>query len=285
MEFNSLSSYETYKKENRRCLWLYLKLKIFQLPTRFELFAIFLCPECESMASMDGLQTFQNPEEIKARMCYHSLTASMMFVDWRSIWSVRFSSVDESYEIDLNRELFFVTFIPQSTESSLLAGVRDEENRISILYCTAPRQMVPHCTTCVSRKCFHYLKLVSFYSQQSSGDQEVSEAFEEIYTPEHDVEERDFGFEDHYLKPMPKHVRGYLYGFNFQPIIYPFSESVEQQMTWLERLNGLGKDSTKYYYFHGIFHGGVTPPPLPPPVENNYFLSDNFSFFLVVKSL
>ena len=74
LEFNSISAYETYKKEQRTSLWLYMKLKIFQIPNRFDIFAIFLCPQCESMTSMDGLQANQNPEDIKAKMCFHTVS-------------------------------------------------------------------------------------------------------------------------------------------------------------------------------------------------------------------
>ena len=185
---------------------------------------------------MDGLQAFQDPDVLKSRMCFHSRTASTILEDWKSVWNVSFSSEDEMFNVSVNETTEFKIFIPKSTGTSLLAGVKDDGNRISLLYCTTPKQEVPYCTSCVRRNCYHYRKLQSFISnQESQVDEEVDE---EIYHPKHDEEEKDFGFNKHYLKPLPKHVRGHLYGFNFTPIVYPFSESTDQQRVWIERLNG-----------------------------------------------
>ena len=37
---------------------------------------------------------------------------------------------------------------------------------------------------------------------------------------------------------LPKHTRGFLYGYNFIPIEYPFSEARDQQRIWMERRTG-----------------------------------------------
>ena len=238
MDFSSVSEYEKSMKDTRKSLWLLMKLKVFQLPTHFEVFGIFLCPQCKSMSTLGGIGTFQSPEDIKPKLCFHSLVASMV-TDWRSTWSVSLSPRDEVFDVCLNQEQTCTTFITQSAGSPLLAGVIDEGNKVSILYCATARQEVPYCTSCVRRKCHHLKRLLASYSQPEAQVQGDEEMLEEDYDPKHDVEENNYGFEDHYLIPLPKHVHGFLYGFNFEPIYFPFSESSNQQEVWLDRKNGL----------------------------------------------
>ena len=71
-------------------------------------------------------------------------------------------------------------------------------------------------------------------SNEDLGDEEIDQ-----YEPTPDGEEKEHGFEDHYLKTPPKHLRGYLYGYNYQSIVYPFSDSPEQQRVWVERMGGV----------------------------------------------
>ena len=238
LEFETMSQYEKYSKDKKKTLWLLLQLKVFQVPELFQVYGVFLCPQTEcNMSSMDVLEAFQSPDDIRSRMCYHSIVATNLVGDWRSKWSVNFSNTGESFEL-IKEDKEFVTFVPPTKERALLACVRESGRKACLLYCASSRQEVPYCTTCVRRSCHHHKKLLSFNSKQDSLVQNEEEVFETNYDPAHDAEERDFGYEEHYLKPLPKHIHGYLYGYNYSPIRYPFSESSRQQSVWLERLNG-----------------------------------------------
>ena len=50
-----------------------------------------------------------------------------------------------------------------------------------------------------------------------SNDDQMDEELSD-YEPAHDGEEKGYGFEDHYQKTPPNHIRGYLYGYNFKSI-------------------------------------------------------------------
>ena len=239
LEVASISEYEKLRKESNTRLWLYLRLKVFKF-NGMQLYGVFVCNECESMSALEGLESSQDPEDIRPKLCLHSLVASMLTGDWRRIWNVSLSPSDQMFNVCCNQEDNFATFIPQSSETALLAGVMDKKS-ISILYCTTSRQEHPFCTNCVRRKCHHYRKLVAFYATQGGEELGNEAQFEEEfgeYEPRHDVSEEDFGFEDHYMKAVPNHIRGHLYGYNFTEIRYPFSDSSEQQQIWLDKMKG-----------------------------------------------
>ena len=237
LEFSTLSDYERFMRESQRKLWLYMKLKVFKFDGS-NLFGVLVCPECESMASIEGLGVSQDPEVIKSKLCLHSRVASMLIGNWRSIWDISISPTDQVYEVCCNLEDNFATFIPHSANTGFLAAVIDDKS-ISILYCATVRQEVPFCSRCVRRKCHHYKRLLAFYSTQeveNTGSSGIPEVCNE-YQPRHDVEEDDLS-EDHYMKELPDHIRGRLYGYNFKNILYPFSDSESQQSIWLERMKG-----------------------------------------------
>ena len=103
LEFNKISEYETFMKETKQSLWIYLNLKVFQTPTQFEVFGVFVCPQCASMSKMDGLQAFQDPDVLRSKMCFHSRTAGTILEDWRSVWNVSFSTRDdEMFNLSVN---------------------------------------------------------------------------------------------------------------------------------------------------------------------------------------
>ena len=83
----------------------------------------------------------------------------MIIGDWRQFWEPTTSINDGSFNVICNEDDKFGTFMPQSSDTSLLAAVKDEKN-ISLLYCSTTRQEVPFCTSCVVRKCKHYRQLV-----------------------------------------------------------------------------------------------------------------------------
>ena len=124
LEFNKISEYETFMKNIKQSLWIYLNLQVFQTPNQFEVFGVFVCPQCASMSSMHGLQAFQDPDVLKSRMCFHSRTASTILEDWKSVWNVSFSSEDEMFNVSVNETTEFEIFIPKSTGTSFLAGVK-----------------------------------------------------------------------------------------------------------------------------------------------------------------
>ena len=215
------------------------RLKVF-LFDGAQLFGIFVCSECQVMSSLEALESSQDPEHIRPKLCHHSLAASILIGDWRQLWTVNLSPSDHIFRVSCNEDVKFETFKAQSSTTSLLAGV-NENQCISILYCATSRQEQPFCTTCVRRKCFHYKKLLDFYKSQRSEDQgneaeQEEDPLEDV--PRHDAEEIDCGYEDHYMKPMAKHLKGYYYGYNFAEIHYPFSDSSERQQVWLDKIKG-----------------------------------------------
>ena len=239
LEFSTMSDYEKFMKNSRKRQWIYLKLKVFRVNgVGMRLFGVFVCPECECMSSLAGLEASQAPEDIKQKLCLHSLVASMMIVDWRHFWEITMSVNDEMYDVLCNEDDKFATFIHQTTDTALLACVIDKKN-ISLLYCSTSRQEVPFCSSCVRRKCYHYRQLVAFNSSQAGENLEENDNLEEElgdYEPRHDEEEEDYG--DHYMRKLPMHTRGFLYGYNFTAIEYPFCEASDQQRVWMERRIG-----------------------------------------------
>ena len=210
LEFSSINEYEKSKKESK--LWLYMPLKVFKF-NELQLFGVYVCPECESMLTTKELESSQEPDDIKQILCLHSRVASMLMADWRTLWDINLSPADQVFNFCANQDEKFVSFIPQSIETALLAAVL-HNNQISLLYCVTKRQESPFCSSCVRRKCHHYKKLMSHETDGLGGVSDDVQVEDELggYEPLHDVEEEEYVFEDHYLKPPPNHIRGYLYG-------------------------------------------------------------------------
>ena len=232
LEFRNIAEFETFRKEERRSMWLYLKLKVFQFNAS-ELFGIFVCPECASMAGMDELQVKQHPLDIIQRLCMHSRVSTMKLGDWRSHWTATLSTSDLSFNVIPNQESDCVTLVPKSSDATFLAAVRDKR-KVSLLFCATQRQEHPFCSHCTNRKCYHF---VLYEKYEASIEPEPVD--EEQYEPSHDCDEPDDKFNDHYMNKPPDHIRGHMYGYNLEDIIFPFSDSPEQQRVWLERVSGV----------------------------------------------
>ena len=61
------SDYEEFLKQKKKQLWLCLPLKVFRFD-EVELYGVYCCPECESMAGIPGLATHQAPDVIRDRL-------------------------------------------------------------------------------------------------------------------------------------------------------------------------------------------------------------------------
>ena len=237
LEFPNIRGLEMFEKENRKQFWIYLKLKIFQFNVN-ELFGVYICPECPSMKGTQELQVNQEPEIINQRLCLHSRVVSMKIGDWRRYWSVSLSPSDLLFNVIPNEDCNYKIFIPKSSPSPFLAGLV-LDNSVSLLYCATKRQDTPFCSQCTTRKCHHHWKVLAFVESETgpSGDS-TEEAEQDDYEPTHEEDEEDGDFNGHYMTKPPNHVRAKLYGYNFEDIIYPFSDSPEQQQVWLERVAG-----------------------------------------------
>ena len=233
LEFKIKSEYDDFQKESKRKLWLYMKLKVFRL-NRLDLYAVFCCPECEVTSGTLELAVQQEPGVIGQRLCLHSRVASSVLGNWRNIWDVSLSPSDQVFNVCLNQDTICETFIPSDSNNGLLSAVF-HNRKISLLFCVAPRQEVPYCSNCVRRKCIHFTILKN--DQTRRNDNQLDEETEQ-YQPKHDMEEEAFGHDDNYMKVLPNHIRGYLYGYNYTPIVYPFRDSPEQQRVWFERMSG-----------------------------------------------
>ena len=235
VSFNNISEFETFRKEKRKQMWLYLKLKVFKTNDN-DFLGIFCCPECPCMAGFLELGTEQDARSIIGCLCIHSRVASMKIGDWRKEWTVSLSPSNLELHVDHNEASNCVILIPKSSNFTFLAAVL-AMNKVFILYCSTKRQDHPFCSHCVNRKCYHYALFVNFESSLDPAVEE--EQHEEEYQPVHDAEEDDLTFNSHYMKKPPLYIRGQMYGYNFEDIIYPFSESAEQQEKWMERVGGL----------------------------------------------
>ena len=71
LNFKRVADYEQFKKENGKQLWLYLPLKVFR--SENDLFAVYCCPECDSMDGTDKLSVDQTVSDIASRLCVHSI--------------------------------------------------------------------------------------------------------------------------------------------------------------------------------------------------------------------
>ena len=240
LEFNSISEYEKVLREGKISnMWLYLPLKVFSY-SNMQLFGIFVCPECPVMSSIEGLEPSQDQETIKSHLCMHSCVASMLVKDWRSEWEVR-AQFDLSYiRVGHNQDSNFIKFIPQTSASPFLAAVLDKD-KVSLLFCATARQETPFCSKCVRRKCHHFLKLKAFYETSIGHETESVDSDSDVdnYEPLPDVGEDDSSFNDNYTTNPPNHIRGRLYGYNFQNIVYPFRDSPHQQRVLHERISGI----------------------------------------------
>jgi hypothetical protein len=232
LEFHNVAGFETFRKETREPMWLYLKLKVFQFNAS-DIFGVFVCPECPSMAGTDELQVKQDPLNIIPRLCIHSRVSTIKLGDWRSEWTISLSTSDLSFHVIPNQECDCATLVPKSSDAAFLAAVRDKR-RVSLLFCATKRQAHPFCSLCTNRKCHHF---VLYEKSEASLNPEPVQ--EEQYEPSHDCEEPDDKYNDHYMNKPPDHIRGHMYGYNLEDIIFPFSDSCDQQRVWLERVSGV----------------------------------------------
>ena len=243
LDFKNLKEYEDFMKVEKRTLWLHMRFKAFRTPTTSAIYGVFVCPQCNITSSLLGLEATQLPENVANRMCRHSLVVSMLSNDWRTYWSVNADIGDELLDIDISVEgsELVKTFAYSDSDNLLLAAVTDSSRNVSILYCATLRQDVPFCSSCVRRKCPHYKRLLNSHSEENSG--RLNTCIEEAdddnsYDLQSEVDQEGQSFDDHYLIPLPRHEHSKRYGYNFLPVIYPFFDSPEQQLGWLERING-----------------------------------------------
>ena len=108
LQFSSINQYETFKKETRKSLWLYMPLKVFQC--RGTLFGAYACPECPSMSVIKELASNQEPEIIERSLCVHSRVASMLIGNWRTLWDVTMSVSDQVFNFFTNQDTKYITF-------------------------------------------------------------------------------------------------------------------------------------------------------------------------------
>ena len=79
LDFSTVKGYENQVKDDGRQLWLYLPLKIFRSDDT--LFAVFCCPQCETMIGTGSLSQDQDPVQVAARLCIHSKVCSTLIDD------------------------------------------------------------------------------------------------------------------------------------------------------------------------------------------------------------
>ena len=234
LEFNTISEYEEFRKEEKRAMWIYMPLKVF-IFNESTLFGVYVCPECP-MSTVNDLSPAQQPDNVEKILCLHSRTASMLMEDWRILWEdiSILSSIEQISHFQINEDVKYATFSSDATETPLVA--LQLQGKITLLFCVVKRQESPFCSRCVRRKCHHYSKFQAFRRETFVF---MEEEFDDEYQPIPEEDENDFGFQNHYLIPPPEHLRGYLYGYNFEPIVYPFSESPSQQSVWIKRMSGV----------------------------------------------
>ena len=99
LEFEKISDYEEFLKQEKKQLWLCMSLKVFRYDEA-ELYGVYCCPECESMAGIPGLAIDQEPDAIRDRLCIHSRVASSTLGNWRNLWNVSLSvSQDQVFNV------------------------------------------------------------------------------------------------------------------------------------------------------------------------------------------
>lgn len=239
LEFTNIGEYEKFKKNTRKQLWLHLKLQVFKI-NNFDYFGVFVCEECESMATIKGLSPVQEPETIRVRMCFHSSVVSMLVGNWRTEWTISMSPTDHHFNVVPSHDVQYETFVHIALEAFLAAICND--NGVSLLYCVTKRQESPYCSRCVVRKCHHYVGYLSLVKEALESIDVAGGIIadeEDVYEPLPDIDEEDIEYNDHYMKKPPDHIRGHIYGYNYEPIAYPFSENKSYQKLWLERVAGV----------------------------------------------
>ena len=122
LSVSTVKEYERMQKEIGRQFWLYLPLKVFR--SSDSLFAVFCCPQCESMAGTESLSLDQDPVQIAARLCIHSKVCSTIIDNWEEVWNVEISSEDNLVNVICNEDITMHTFQEATKESSLLAAVK-----------------------------------------------------------------------------------------------------------------------------------------------------------------
>ena len=152
--------------------------------------------------------------------------------------SLSMSLDHSSIKVLPNNDSLCEIYITRSSALPSLAAVM-EKKIVALLYCVTGRQESPFCSKCVRRKCHHFLKLQAFQTAQNPQVEVASnDDFNDNYEPSPDTEEEDSTYNNHYMEPMPDYIRGKLYGYNFQDIVYPFCDSPTQQKVLLERISG-----------------------------------------------
>ena len=158
-----MKGYENQVKDDGRQLWLYLPLKIFRSDDT--LFAVFCCPQCETMIGTGSLSQDQDPVKVAARLCIHSKVCSTLIDDWRTVWDI--SAEDNLVQNVPNDDITIHTFLEASKDSPLLAAVRTSDG-VAVLYTVTLRQVTPLCTQCVVRNCRHLVNYRNHRDEQVS---------------------------------------------------------------------------------------------------------------------
>ena len=235
LEFQNIDDFELSFRRTRKHLWLFLKLKIFIDNGR--VYGFFICPECPSMSGLEQLKSPQNPESIKQKLCTHSRTVTIKIQDWRRYWTVSTSQPREFLGVIPSDESTQKIFVPMFSKKPFVACTFNQGD-VCILYCVSNRQANPFCSVCTGRKCRHFSLLAASQSESGVRNTRLIDDLESYY-PKYDKEEEDIEYNDHYLIKPPRHVRGYLYGYNFKDVVFPFSDSSSQQQVWMQRMNGV----------------------------------------------
>ena len=74
------SSKATYIR-NRIPMWVFLKLVIFKNPNTNELYPAYQCNTCEEMKAVCSMSYEQDPDEIEALKCHHSIVCDFLVGD------------------------------------------------------------------------------------------------------------------------------------------------------------------------------------------------------------
>ena len=237
IEFSKLSEFETFYGQSSKHMWLYLKLKIFRCNNR-QFFGVFVCPECSTMEGIDNLQVDHDPEDILGELCMHSRVASTLVREWWRLWTFNDTQSELNISIIPFEDCLKKVFISNTSDLPFLVAILHDKD-IILMYNVSKRQTRVICSKCSFRKCHHETILSRMKDKELDVSTEPVEVDpEEDYHPSFDTEEKDFKLNNHYMIKPPKHIRGMLYGYNFEEILYPFSRSSCAQSVWLERLGG-----------------------------------------------
>ena len=108
-----VSSKATYIR-NRIPMWVFLKLVIFKNPNTNELYPAYQCNTCEEMKAVCSMSYEQDPDEIEALKCHHSMVCDILVGDsWQNTWDLDLTELqnrNESNEVLLHEEIEGVVF-------------------------------------------------------------------------------------------------------------------------------------------------------------------------------